>query len=133
MEQGSRKLSIEIKKKKDIIYNKMLTLQEETVYDDLERYLHTEVDNGIALGLTKEEVEEINDATSPVSIMITRERFYNRGDDWVLIPPWQRVHIGEEMTLSMWQMKNWVSTSDNPKEVGYDEVSLVDRNKMSLP
>ena len=104
----------------------MSTSSKKTVNDDLERYLHTEVDNGIALGLTEKEVEEINNATSPVSIVVMRERFYNRGDDWVLIPPHQRVPIGEKMTLSMWQMKNYVSTSDNPKEISNYEVSLVE-------
>lgn len=105
----------------------MTILSNETEYDDLERYLHTRVDNGIALGLTEKEVEEVNNATRPVSIVVTRERFFNRGDNWVLIPPWQRVPIGEKMTLSMWQMKNYVSTFDNPKRISHDEVSLVDK------
>ena len=105
----------------------MLISSNEAVYDDLERYLHINVDDGIALGLTEKEVNKINNATSPVSIVVTRERFYNRGDDWVLIPPHQRVPIGEEMKLSLYQMRNWVSTSTNPKIIANDEVTLVDK------
>ena len=104
-------------------------IEEREEYDDLERYLHTEVDDGIELGLTDEEVREISNATSPVKIVVEEWRFFNRGDDWVLIFPWQRIRLGEEMTLSMHQMKNYVSTRENPKRIANDEVSLVDKNE----
>ena len=100
-------------------------IKERKEYDDLERYLHTEVDKGIKLGLTDEEAREISNATSPVELVMKKERFFNRGDNWVLIPPWQRVHLGGKMTLSTYQMKNFVSTRDNPKMIADDEVSLI--------
>lgn len=93
----------------------------------------TEESDPIALGLSKEEIEEMRHATDTVYIEMKRERFNGtyckeRGNNWIMLPSTEifKYPIGTKIPISLYMMKIFISSDERPKEIEF--LHLVDKD-----